>query len=166
LTGLLTYLEEFGFVFEPAAPVDLQLLAGGAGVASLSLGTLQIAIGVETGYLLYPWGYFPHMNWVESSLHPPDSDRSVLRAEADEDRPFARGVSFDLPCDGEWIAEYDPHTGWLRISDNGHHDKSRSHPVEFATSSIASVSEGRIRELWLQPEWERRTLRSLQAIGS
>ncbi len=152
LSGILSYSEsEYGFRFSAAAPTDLQRLRGDSGSASLSIQTLQIEIGVATGCLLYPRGYFPCPNWVQADLVTPAFKRGVLQSFPD--RPFERGIATDIRCDGQWISTFDRELGWLRVADDGYRGKLQF--IEFASDCVAGIDNDRIRELWLHPEWDR-----------
>lgn len=152
LSGQLVYLEsEYGFKFEVDAPMDLQVLAGDQGIGSLSLGTLQIAVGVETGNLLYPWGYHPHVSWLEAKLQPPVGRRCLLQVVSNSTRPLASGVAEKVLAAGKWISECDKDAGWLRVADDVNTESLEF--VEFASGCIAGVARGQLNELWFHFEW-------------
>jgi hypothetical protein len=152
-SGRVLYSEsEYGFRFEVDAPMDLSHLGGNMGSGSLSLGTLQIAVGVENGIVLYPWGYHPHLRWDEADLQSPISRSGLLQVLSDSTNPIASGVAIPLPRIGMWQTQYDKRAELLRVSDTL--SKDGLDYVEFSSGSTAGLEDGYIRELWLRFEWE------------
>jgi hypothetical protein len=154
LRGTLVYrVRESSFDFIPASAELIQQRVGAAGLGSIAIGTLQIAVAVDSGQIQFVWGYLPRESWVGGALQVPRAHEGGLRALAD----FERGVA--LTADSErgqpWLATHDRSTGWLRMSPRAPiSPPSREDELhcEFATDSIASLAGQRLVGLWLHPE--------------
>src|SRR5438067_1407980 len=71
LGGVLFYSKrEYSFRFVPASPDQLTERVGERGVTSLSVGTLQIEVGIEHKRALYVWGLHPYTRWKPGILDP------------------------------------------------------------------------------------------------
>ncbi|GGL06731.1 hypothetical protein Sme01_67050 [Sphaerisporangium melleum] len=149
IEGVLTYVEhEYGFSFEPGSPADLARAVGGEGVTSVTIGTLQIEVGVSSRRALYVWGYHPRSLWEEVSLSPPAAKPGAVILDPDE--PFEMGVSEALAAVGEWPTAYDPACGWLRIAPDGADDER----TEVATGVVLGRRGRELHSVWLQPFFE------------
>lgn len=102
---------EYAFDFLPENQDELSRLAGGMGNTSLSVGTLQIEVGIENRNLLYVWGYHPYFNWRTAAI-PEIKVRpgSVILSSSHELRP---GVSLVVDEGQSWQTFCD--TGWARV---------------------------------------------------
>jgi hypothetical protein len=148
LDGRLVYVEaEYSFRFDVAAPAELLERAGGQGLASVSIGTLQIEVGVATHHALFAWGLHPRLRWVEASLPAPVSSGGVVLLGPDMD--FSAGSSVALSAVGEWNTVYDISSGWLRVSANSTGGEAL---VEVATGVLLGSSNGELCSVWLRPE--------------
>jgi hypothetical protein len=147
LTGQLLYrVGEHGFMFQVADHAEAQQRAGSDGVMSVVADTLQIEVGVETGQLLFAWGYLPASSWVDAELQRPKFVPGTLKLKAlDELEP---GVSFSITRGVDWKAEFDRSAGWLRVF-------TLSEPsgvaVQIADGVAVGLQEDEIVEIWLRP---------------
>lgn len=149
LQGMLLYVQsEHSIDFESSSHNALTSRTSLGGSASLSVGTLQIEVAIDTGYLMYPWGYHPSESWCRQPLPP-----VVVRSAGVRCVPNAAlvaGVGYDITESGNWSTFYDDATGWLCVTD-------QSRPLEtvevfeFATSVAASFDGNRLTGLWLKP---------------
>ena len=149
LPGRLIYHpHEWSFDFEPSESDFLQQVCRG-GVTSVSIETLQIEIAVDTGHLLFVWGYHPHTAWRVGRLTPVNALPGGVRLHADQ--PLQRGVSLGLAEIGEWGTVFDPTSGWLRLAPPKSGEGGSA--VEFATDTVLSIQAGSIQALWLRPHF-------------
>lgn len=151
LDGRLVYRDsECSFDFIPQSSVALKQRSGPDGTTSVLLQTLQIELDVETGSLLYPWGYLPSVSWRTVDL---DMSVTVTRSLiVKDDEGFVAGVSVSVDRETDWIPCFDRGTGWFCMRQTG--PTRNSEFFEFATSSVAELHEGRLVALWLHPEFE------------
>jgi hypothetical protein len=148
LRGKLTYsYDEYSFDFECRSQVELRHRAGHMGETSIAIGTLQIEVGIETGLLLYVWGYHPHTSWTEGAVaHPKSLTAGGLRVELET--PLLPGVSVGLNGDTEWTTIFDPATGWIRM---GVGTSDGPLVVEIADGVIAVLRNDKLEALRLRP---------------
>ncbi len=150
LEGRLTYSEaEFSFRFEVSSPAELRENMGGTDLASVSIGTLQVEVGVVSRRALFAWGLHPKTRWNEGGLPAPDwsAGAVVMAPEAD----FAAGVSVRLVDVGEWVTIYDPASGWVRVSSNS---APEDQLVEIASGILLGSNSDQLTSVWLKPELE------------
>ena len=148
LDGILFYLEsERSFDFETLAPMDLARMRGESGVCSIQVGaSLQLEVGVETGLLLFAWGYCPYESWQKMALDAPtlEDGQVVVRTR----HGLNRGVSHKVG-DDEWCFAWDPESTWFRAS-RGQLGEDRV--IQFASGcSIGLNSRGTLSSVWLNP---------------
>jgi hypothetical protein len=150
LVGRLTYVEgEYGFRFDVDSPADLLERAGGSDLASVSIGTLQIEVGVASRCALFVWGMHPRASWGEASLPWPKwiSSAAVLGPEID----YSAGESIRIADVGDWSTTYDPASGWVRVSA---HSKVEDELVEVATGILLGSINNELVSVWLMPNFE------------
>jgi hypothetical protein len=148
LEGLLRYVSaEHSFAFDIASPADLRERSGSTGVTSLSVGTLQIEVGIETGLLLFAWGLHPRTKWTLQSVGRPNPTMGTVRLETSA--PLERGVSLQLAAVGDWATAFDEVTGWLRVAEHPGHLSEEE--ILIATSVVVGITGGRLDALWLEP---------------
>ena len=151
LDGVLRYVDaEHSFTFDVASPADLQERSGSSGMTSLSIGTLQIEIGIETGLVLFVWGFHPRAAWKMQAVGQPDP--VVTSARLDATVPLQRGVSVPIAAVGEWTTAFDEATGWLHIAKDLAQVSGQQ--LLVATGVALGVTDGRLDSLWLQPIFE------------
>ena len=151
LSGLLRYVEpEHSFNFDAGSPADLQRRTGRAGVTSMSIGTLQLEVGIESGLVLFAWGLHPSISWNRESIGRPHTVPGGLRVESE--LPLQRGVSLALAPVGAWVTSFDEASGWVRISQDPNHASAVE--VAVATGVALGVTDGRLDAVWLEPIFE------------
>lgn len=150
--GALFYRSaDHAFDFEPRSRAEVRERAGAVGVTSLSIGTVQLEVGIETGVVLYPWGYHPRATWVAHPLSPTAARRAGLRVVSD--KALEPGVSIDITGESPWLTQHDPKSGWVRLSRVGAISDAEER-VEFSTGAVACIVNGAIAALWLHPRVE------------
>jgi hypothetical protein len=138
---------EHSFDFELMSRSGVRRRMGDLGPTSVLIGTLQIEIGVETGTLLYVWGYHPQPAWKYARLSSPTAQPGMVSISLEE--APEPGVSIRLVEMNEWPTAYDPRTGWVCLGDPGPGRSAQW--VEFATNTIAVIADDLLRALWLRP---------------
>ena len=138
--GLSYVLQDYAFQFTPSNP-EVWSLA----VSSIALDTLQLAMS-QDGQILYTWGYFPHLSWVEANVSPPSYQQSSLFVESAEITP---GVSLALEEAKNWKTLINPATGWICFG--SHASISNQLAIEFASNCIAILAEHSLKAVWLHP---------------
>jgi hypothetical protein len=151
LEGLLRYVEaEHSFTFDVASPAELQERTGTRGVTSLSVGTLQIEVGIETGAVLFAWGLNPRTAWYATGGRRPKPAMTGARVETVD--PLQRGVTLELAGAGEWVTMFDEETGWVLVTARPH--RMSEHDLLVATGVALGTSNGELDAIWLQPIFE------------
>ncbi len=145
--GKLLYSHtDLAFDFEPLVPCP-------TGLYSLVIGSLQLDVSMESGIVLYPWGYSPYMGWSAGSVDAPaDPLGAAIRAELLEGLP-PRGAGIGLPNESAFTRTYDEGSGWIRFALESTSSVSAV-AVEFASNCIMEIFEGMLVGLYLHPEWE------------
>lgn len=152
LSGRLVYrAAEYAIDFVDCARDEIALMAGNRGCCSLSLGTLQIEVGVETGRLLYPWGYCPLMNCELKSLPMKQIDAGAIYVGSCGEGLIA-GVALEFPGSRLWRMFKDEVSGWICIGDPAIGENV--HLIQFSTDALLSFSEKRVTALWIKPVLE------------
>lgn len=148
LAGKLIYRSgEFSLDYQADSKDEVARRAGKDGVTSLTIGTLQLEIGIETRAVLFPWGYCPRNSWHAARI---DSPKAVPGAVLlNTSLPLAKGVSLKLDESDQWVPEFDAKSGWLRIGPAG--TASAQHAIEFAAGCVMGLTGKRLGVLWLQP---------------
>lgn len=149
LSGRLTYLEsEYSFVFDVADRSDLVEYAGESGFTSITIGTLQIEIGIESRRALYVWGYHPKLSWVQALLEPPIVERQAVLLASD--KPTLQvGVSIAVAPVGAWRTTHDRSNGWVRVAPD---DVSDDWLTEIAEGTVLGCLHGDLHSVWLLPK--------------
>ncbi|MEU7153980.1 hypothetical protein AB0B79_41475 [Streptomyces sp. NPDC039022] len=154
LSGRLLYSEsEYSFRYIVADRADMTGRVGPDGVASLSIGTLQVEVGATTRQLLFVWGLHPRQNWITSPLGTPDARPGRLTVGPREGE-FVAGEARDLDPGTSWTAawptRFDPGSGWLRMSQDESADDDLT---QIADGIVVGRLAGSLRSLWLHPEF-------------
>lgn len=148
LDGILRYIgAEYSFKFDVSARQALLERVGGNGVTSLSIGTLQIEVGVDSGVVLYVWGLHPRTRWQRRCVGSPDYRNGTIRVS--NPSPLQRGVGLEIVPVNAWPTFYDPVSGWVLVGDP--EVESR---VLIASGVILGVGDAQLRSVWLQPVFE------------
>jgi hypothetical protein len=151
LEGILRYIEaEYSFTFDVSSPADLRARSGAAGVTSLSVGTLQIEVAVETGLVLFVWGLHPRSRWKVESVAQPNP--AALSARVKPRVPLERGVTAQISPVGAWETYFDDTTGWARVAKNQGYRSEQE--VLVATGIVLGITGHNLDSLWLQPIFE------------
>lgn len=137
-----------GFSFESVNLPDLAVRTGDQGKSSLVIDSLQLEVGVETGEVLYVWGYCPDSSWLPAVLEQPAY--SAARIAADVDPPLEESISV-LLSRSFWKIQFDRESGWILISSSEKADESVS---EIAEGILLGLVEAKINSIWLRPRFE------------
>lgn len=147
LAGKLLYRAgEYSFAYEVLDPEELERRVGSEGVTSLVVDTLRLEIGVETGELLFAWGYLPEKSWDGLELPHPILRPGMIRLE--ERNNLEPGISLSLSRNSKWRVEFDSRQGWLRIARHDFEDESA---IQIADDVAIGVWRGSIAAIWLRP---------------
>jgi hypothetical protein len=145
IEGQLRYSEsEYSFYFEVASRRLLEDREGMAGRASVSVGTLQIEVGVSNGAALFVWGLHPRTGWSSGPIPAPSTIVGIVRFGA----KFETAVSQSIAQVGEWSTVYDSSSGWLRVAPPLNRDETL---VEIANGVVLGEREGELSSVWLNP---------------
>ncbi|MFE3544418.1 hypothetical protein ACFXK0_15765 [Nocardia sp. NPDC059177] len=147
LHGELRYVgHEYAIDFNVADSSDISMRIGGSGMESLMVNELQLATSVDTGEVLYPWGYLPQPGWRMAQIPPPvaSSGRLFLASEV-----MSPGEPKDV-IDGKWTVDYDADTGWIKV----HRGASGGQCVSIARGVVLEIVEGLLESVWLNPEFD------------
>jgi hypothetical protein len=148
LGGVLRYVEaEHSFAFDVSSPVDLREHSGTAGVTSLSIGTLQLEVGVATGLVLFVWGLHPRTRWKSRPVGRPDPVMRGARVEVSA--PLEPGVTVPIASVGAWSTSFDETTGWVRVAQ--HADAASEQEVLVATGIALGLTDSDLDSVWLHP---------------
>jgi hypothetical protein len=151
LDGILRYVNaDHSFSFEASSPADVQERVGTRGVSSLSVGTLQIEVSVETGAALFVWGYHPRATWELRPIDGPNLVPGSVRIDAVE--PLESGVSINLQPTGAWNTWLDRETGWVRVTKSP--AVTSESVVLIATDVALGVSGSELDAIWLRPSFD------------
>jgi hypothetical protein len=151
LDGILEYdADEYSFRFKAASPVDLSERAGDGGLTSLSIGTLQIEVGVATRTAIYVWGLHPRTGWQTDVIPPPRPVPGLVRV-ASPDR-LLPGVSLDVGEVPGWSTRYDQDNGWVRVAAEA--DNFEEEQILIASDTVLGLRSGELRSLWLRPVFD------------
>lgn len=152
LDGVLWYVgDEHSFMFDEGEPQELDDRAGSLGTTSLAVGTLQIEVGIETGTLLFVWGYYPRMRWRSASLPIPSARPGIVNVAGPHD--LMLGVGEVIAPAGAWSTWFDERTGWVCIAPR-FEDAASADQVIVATSTVLGVVRGELQSVWLQPVFD------------
>lgn len=151
LEGLLRYVAaDYSFAFDVASPADFQERLGHSGVTSLSVGTLQLEVAIESRLILFAWGLHPRQAWSLRAIGRPEATSGAVRVQSDF--PLERGVAVQLAAVGKWRTELDESTGWLRIAEDP--DRPNDDLTLLATGVVVGLNDGRLTSIWLAPSFE------------
>lgn len=149
LAGSLKYSQvDMGFSFEAADLPELAERLSGGGRTSVVIDSLQLEVGVDSGELLYVWGYCPGGAWAPLSLRPAPSTEGKIFVEADPS--LEEAISVSISRSAVWDYGFDRESGWVCVF------RSMS-----ATEDLIEVAEGvligligeDINSVWLHPEF-------------
>lgn len=99
IEGFLVYRQnDHAFDFVPADNVEVDGVVGKLGSTSLLFGTVQLEADVQTGRLLFVWGYSPTAGWRKAHIDPLPTVPVVARVL---DLEMQAGVSLTLADDSQ-----------------------------------------------------------------
>jgi hypothetical protein len=149
LSGKLVYREsEYSLDFIECSNDNLVRLSGHGGCTSLTVHTLQIEVGINTGKLLYPWGLFPLIHAIDKPLIIPNSYYGELSINLKKNKLIS-GVSIEIPGSDHWQLYKDPSSCWIFVGNPSITQYSCS--IEFANNVIASIANDSIVAFWMRP---------------
>lgn len=153
LHGSLIYREsEYSFDFSSSSEEQLKSRIGSRGCMSVGVSTLQIEVGVETGRLLYPWGFFPLLDVgyervILPNIVPGGVFVKLSRSE------LKQGVSFDIPNSEHWRVTHDIDSGWVHIGQSRNFCRQSTY-IEFADNSVVGIFKGEINCILIRPDFQ------------
>lgn len=148
LLGHATYcIEDYAFDFIAADDVQFRQRFGTAGEGILVTDTEQLIVGIETGRLLYVYGYSPYMKWKCCEWSQPLSRPGGVRVHSI--RPLISGGGDDLREHLGTSLWFNPVTGWVCLGDPLF--APREGAVEFASATLAAIEDGCLRAVWVRP---------------
>ena len=151
LHGIPIYRKgEHSFEFLMKDDAELIAVAGKMGTTSLSIGTLQVEIGIESRNLLYVWGYHPRFNWRTAVIPIPKVIPGVVTLKSDVNLEL--GVSLSLEEGGLWQTFYDANSEYVAITRN--EDFLSGIPIQIADGCIVVLKAGVLSSLLLHLKLE------------
>lgn len=150
MRGELIYREaEYSLDFVCSESARAGGIVGDGGCMSLTIETLQIEVAVETGMLLYPWGFLPLRN---SSFSPINVPRFILGGVhvCINETKLIKGVAFEVPGASLWVTVKDPDNGWIYIGPENYTSGNVVY-IKFADNSIVGISDGLMYCIFLKP---------------
>jgi hypothetical protein len=149
LSGEAVYVHgDHAFNFRPADSAAARQRAGELGTAAITLDTLQVEVGVETGLCLWVSGYSPVTGWLSKAVVAPPIQPGGLQCTADGG--LQRGISVRA-MDGEPTRYFDPSTGWFCAATTEVWLSTGERAVEVATDTIVLVGEDQLLAIFVRP---------------
>jgi|GEM_PF-2668569 len=149
LEGQLIYhSEEYSFDFRPLSHQALANRVGNEGTTSITIDTLQIEVDIESGLVLYVFGYYPDKLWDLEKLPLITPQQGCIKVITDE--KLKMGVSQTLADFNEWRTIYDLDSKWICISSTNDLYQSAQY-IEFADNIVAVLVGENLSSLWLKP---------------
>lgn len=143
---------DHGFDFEVRDRAVSSERGGRAGETSLTVDTLQLAVGIESGVIQYVWGYWDMRAWPEKELDPVDVTPGIVTVHTNGEREgLEPGISVPLPGGKEWFTEYDEEMGLVRVARD---QRGGDRHVLIATGVILTLAGSELTKVWLQPVFE------------
>ncbi|MER6075359.1 hypothetical protein ABT187_42605 [Streptomyces sp. NPDC001817] len=109
------------------------------------IGTLQLEVDIESGEVLFAWGYFPNVRGKVAELGVPNCLPG--RVFISSDHSFQPGVSVEVPGRG-WRVSYDPSSGWVAMRLK---DAADAKFVQIASGIVLGIDTGDLVSVWLDP---------------
>lgn len=150
IEGFLLYrLDDHAFDFVLGGSTEADEVIGLLGTTSLLVGTLQIEVDIETGRLLYVWGYSPKAGWrVQQDVWVPHADPAVARVLDVELEP---GISLTVAEAHETECVYDPPSGVVRAQAA---DASPDAAIRIAAGVDLLLEKGALVGVVLHPHFD------------
>lgn len=138
-SGSVVYIrEENSFDFIPSRNADITLL----------LGYLHVGVDSETMIVQQVWGLSPFEGWNRKALNVPSFIGGELLLEGE----LQPGMTYRIDRSETWIAKFDSKSGWFCIGDC--ETKKNDSVIEFANNTVAVISDGLLKAIWLKPVLE------------
>lgn len=150
IEGRLLYrIDEHSFDFEVNDQSKAMLIQqGNRSTTSILIGSLQLEVSVETGMLLYGWGYFPRYTW--KTYHLPKRNPRIHGIRIMYPDPLQPGMSVPLVEVNQWPTFHDPKTGLVCVGSIDNHPDDQY--IEFARNIMVNINRGELQAIWLLPE--------------
>jgi len=129
--------DESSFDFEPTLSADFTLM----------VGYLNITFNSESKLARQVWGLNPLNTWSEELLILPSFKQGGLLLV--DEVEIESGECERIVEVNEWKTFYDKNSGWVCIGNPLH--EMNDFAVEFATNTIALLSNSKLKSLWLKP---------------
>jgi hypothetical protein len=139
---------EYSFDFLPHNHDELKEQVGAMGTTSLSIGTLQIEIGIEKRNLLYVWGYHPYFNWETASI--PEPEALLGDVTLSSEHKLESGVSLAVDAGQKWQTFHDANSGLIVITRR--EDFLAGTCIEIANCCIVELKKNSLSSLVLHVE--------------
>lgn len=155
LHGSLIYREsEYSIDFLCSSVYELEEITGSQGCVSLTMGTLQLEVGIESRRVLYPWGLFPLIRAENGRITVPDYRPGAVIVDICNSK-LIPGVAFEVPGSRKWSIIKDISNGWIYIGPTPEQiaDADISF-IEFSTDSVLGIKDSKIVSLLLRPTIE------------
>jgi hypothetical protein len=152
IPGRLIYnSSEYSIDFVDFCGEAVALRAGGQGCCSITVGTLQIEVGVETGRLLYPWGLCPLIGLEKKHIKMKRVEHAGVYVDSGEHELVA-GVAIEIPGSVFWRMFKDVATGWICIGNCEMEERVRL--VQFSINAMISLRDEVAIAVWIRPGLE------------
>ncbi|MCO5386044.1 MAG: hypothetical protein NHB14_10040 [Desulfosporosinus sp.] len=130
--------EENSFDFIPSRNADIIML----------LGYLHVGIDSETMSVQQVWGLSPFESWNKKALIIPAFSVGELLLDGD----LQPGMTYRIAGSETWTTNFDSKSGWFCVGDC--ETIRTDNVIEFANNSVAVISDGLLKALWLRPAIE------------
>lgn len=152
LYGELVYRKpEYSVDFICSSTKQLKKKSGSQGYMSLTVGTLQIEVGIETRSLLYPWGLLYLTSFENKALKIPSFKKGTINIDPEEPE-LINGISFNIPESNTWKTILDHDSGWIYMGRDDADQKNTSY-IEFASGATLGLTGGDISCILIKPKF-------------
>lgn len=127
--------KDFSFVYYPYIDADVAIL----------LNYLEINIDSKCGEVRGVSGFHAYTMWQEKKLFVPIAFHGALILQGNCCPGMITRIKDNLPT------FYDPYSKWLCIGDP---EDGNCASVKFANNAIASIKDGNLVSLWIQPVFQ------------
>lgn len=118
------------------------------GLAALTIGTLQLHVGVASGRVYFVDGYHEvRSRWSSAVVRPPEPRPGVVRVHGGGE--LLSGVGYTFAPGGAWLTSVDEVSGWVLVADPS--GPPAQDVVLVAAGTVLGLAEGRLVALWLRP---------------
>jgi hypothetical protein len=124
---------------------------GNKGCFSLAIGTLQVEVDIETKKILYPWGYFPIINYIPAKIDMPNFLHGSIYVDVDE-LDLTNRIAYKIPKSDSWKTFKDMRSNWIYIGNDKNINDNGITYVEFAKNSALGIKDNNIVALSIKPK--------------